>query len=121
MHLAVLEDAQELRLLLERDVGDLVEEERAAVGELEAADAIGFGVGEGAADVSEELALEDAFGESAGVDGYERPVGARRRRVEPAGDDFLAGAVLAGDEDVGVGGRDLFEEAADGLHGAGVA
>ena len=102
----------------ERDVGDLVEEERAAVGELEAADAIGLGVGERAADVSEQLALEDAFGESAGVDRDERPVGARRSRVQPAGDDFLAGAVLAGDEHVGVGRRDLLEQAADGLHRA---
>jgi len=43
------------------DVADLVEKQRAAVGELEAAGAVRFGVGERAAHVAEQLALEDAF------------------------------------------------------------
>ena len=41
LELAGLEHAQQLRLQVQRDVGDLVEEQRAAVGQLEAADAIG--------------------------------------------------------------------------------
>ena len=45
-------------------VADLVQEERAAVGVLEAAFAVGAGVGEGAFDVAEQLVLEDAFGRS---------------------------------------------------------
>ena len=36
LELALLEHAQQLGLQLERDLADLVEEERAAVGELEA-------------------------------------------------------------------------------------
>ena len=44
-----------------RDVGDFVEKERAAVGQFEAADAIGARVGECAFDVAEDFALEGAF------------------------------------------------------------
>ena len=51
-----------------RDVGDLVEEERALVGHLEAAHAVGLGVGERALDVAEQLALKDAFRQPADVD-----------------------------------------------------
>ena len=89
----------------ERHVRDLVEEERAAVGELEAADAVGLRVGERALHVAEQLALEHALGEPARVDGDERPRRARRRGVQPARDELLAGAVLAGDEHVRVGRR----------------
>ena len=42
LELAALEHAQQTRLLGRRDVRDLVEEQRAAVGELEAADAVGL-------------------------------------------------------------------------------
>ena len=61
LELAGLEHAQQLGLQVQRDVGDLVEEQRAAVGQLEAADAVALGVGEGALDVAEQLALEQAL------------------------------------------------------------
>ena len=60
LELLLLEDAQQLRLQLERDVADLVEEERAAVRQLEAPDPLRDGAGERAALVAEELALEQA-------------------------------------------------------------
>ena len=60
--LALLEDAEELGLDAGRHLADLVEEERAAVGELEAARAAVAGAGEGAALVAEELALEQVLG-----------------------------------------------------------
>ena len=62
-HLALLEDAQELRLDVRAHLADLVEEERAAVGALEAAGPRRDGAGEGALLVAEELALEHALGE----------------------------------------------------------
>ena len=102
LELAGLDHAQQLGLLAERHVGDFVEEERAAVGELEAADAIDLRVGERALHVAEELRLEDALGHAAGVDRHHRTVGARRHGVQRLRDQALAGAVLAGDEDVGV-------------------
>ena len=95
--------AQQLGLQALRDVGDFVQEERAAVGHFEAAHAVGLGVGERALDVAEQLAFEDALGEAAGVDGDQRARGAQRDGVQRLRDQSLAGAVFAGDEDVGVG------------------
>ena len=62
LELTGLEHTQQLRLEVERHVGDFVQEQRAAVGELEAADAVALGVGERALDVPEQLALEHALG-----------------------------------------------------------
>ena len=56
---ALLEHAQQLGLRLGRHVADLVEEDRAAVRGLEAADAARVGAGERALLVAEELALEE--------------------------------------------------------------
>src|SRR5436309_9616336 len=67
-HLAVLHDAQELRLERGQEVLDLVEEERAAVGELQHARALLHRAGEGAARVSEELALGERPGDGGAVD-----------------------------------------------------
>ena len=97
-HLAVLEHAQELRLEVGADLADLVEEERAAVGALEAARARGDGARERAALVAEELALEHALGERLAVDRDERPADAVAPVVQQARDQLLAGAALALDE-----------------------
>src|SRR5438105_6488593 len=56
---ALLQDAQQLRLQGIGHVPDLVEEERAAVGELELAGTVAVRPGEGAPGVAEELALQD--------------------------------------------------------------
>ena len=58
LHLALLEDAQELRLHGRADIADLVEEDGAAVGELELAELALVGAGEGAALVAEQLGLD---------------------------------------------------------------
>src|SRR5947209_5969174 len=57
-----LQNAKQLRLLAQRNIRDLIEEERAAIGKIEAADAVGLGVGEGAANMPEHFAFEDTFG-----------------------------------------------------------
>ena len=111
---------QELGLLAEGDVGDLVEEEGAAVGQLEAAYPVALGVGEGALDVAEQLALEQRVGDAAGVDGDHRAFAAGGDRVEHPGHHPLAGAVLAGDQDVGVGGADPLDQLEHRLHGLGL-
>ena len=46
-------------------------------------------------------------------------MGSLGEAVEGLGYHFLAGAVLAGDEDVGVGGADARDELEDGVHGGG--
>jgi hypothetical protein len=114
--LAGLQDAQELRLLAEGDIGDFVEEEGAAVGQLEAPDPVVLGVGEGAAHVAEELALEQGLGKAARVDGHQWPGGAGGDGVERSRHHPLAGAVLAGDEDVGVRGADPADQVEDRPH-----
>ena len=97
--LALLQDAQELRLGLDRHRADLVEEDRALVGGLEQALLVGDRAGERAAHVAEEVRLEEVGRERAGVNGDERARGARREPVERLRDELLAGAALAGDED----------------------
>src|ERR1043165_4827039 len=72
LELVLLEDAQQLRLQLERDVADLVEEKRSPVGQLEAADALRDGSRERPPLVTEQLALEEAGGDGGAVDLDER-------------------------------------------------
>src|SRR5580698_306826 len=56
--LACLQYSQQLSLLAQRHIGNLVEEERASVGQLEAAYAISARVSERALHMAEDLALE---------------------------------------------------------------
>src|SRR5690606_14608997 len=94
----LLQDAEQLHLQRQRQLADLVEEERAAVRLLEQARLVARRVGERAAPVPEELALEQVLGDGAAVDRDEGPRPARRPGVERAGDELLADAALAGDE-----------------------
>jgi hypothetical protein len=73
---AVLEHAEELHLELRAHLADLVEEDGAAVGELEAADPARDRAGEGAALVAEHLALEQLLRNRAAVHRHEPLVGA---------------------------------------------
>ena len=120
LELPRLQEAQEPGLEARGGVADFVEEERPAVGQLEAAHAVGPRVGEGALHVAEELALEDALGEPSRVHGEEGARSAGRGRVQEAGDEALPGAVLARDEDGGVGGADALDQVQDGLHRPGL-
>jgi hypothetical protein len=97
-HHALLERAQELGLHLQRHLADLVEEERSAAGLHEEAGARALGVGEGAAHVAEELALEQRRGHGRAVDGEEGPRAPRALLVEGPGDELLARAALARDQ-----------------------
>ncbi len=85
--------------------------------QFEAADAVRLGIGEGAFHVSEQLALEDAFGKRAGIDRDQRALGAGRKRVNGLRDNFLAGSVLAQDKNVGIRRRDARDRLHHALHG----
>ena len=74
---ALLQHAQQLHLHRQAHVADLVEEQRAALGDLEAALAGGDRAGEGAFLVAEQLAFEQLGRNGAAVDGDERPLAAR--------------------------------------------
>ena len=116
-----LDRPQELGLEGEGQVPDLVQEERPARGDLEAAGPALPGVGEGALDVAEQLALEERLAQGAHVHGDENLAGRGRLAVELAGDELLARPVLAEDQDVGVRRGDLLDGGEDGLHGRAAA
>jgi hypothetical protein len=85
---SLLQHAEELHLNGRREVCDLVEEERAAVGGFEEAGAVERAA-EGPGDTPEELALDEALGDGAAVDGDEGAV-AQRALVVAAREAFLA-------------------------------
>src|SRR5207247_8989032 len=91
----VLKDPQELGLHRNLQLGDLVEEEGAPVGELEAAEPPLDRSREGAALVSENLALDKRLGNGGAVDGDERALAAAGALVDRPRDPLLAGAALA--------------------------
>src|SRR5690606_6496766 len=97
-NLALLERAQQLGLDLQRDLADLVEEQRAAGRLLKQARARLAGVGEGPLRVAEQLALEQGVGDRRAVDRHERGRAADTATMERARDQLLAGAALAGDQ-----------------------
>ena len=114
--LAVFEDAEQLGLGADRHLADFVEQEGAAFGQLEAAGAALQGSGEGAFLVAEDLAFDEGFRDGGAVDGDKGLVLAGRKLVDGAGDQLLAGAAFAGDEDRGGAGGDQLDEAEDLLH-----
>ena len=105
--LAGLEKAEQLRLEVEPELADFVEEEGAFPGGADEAEVVAVGAGEGAAAVAEELAFEQVAGDGGAVEGDEGLLRAVREFVDGAGEDLLAGAALAGDQDVDVGLGDL--------------
>ena len=87
----LLQGAHDLALRLERHVGDLVEEEGAAMRLLERADlarAVGIGVGLGA----EQLDLEPVGPHRGAAQDHERALGAARALMDEPRRDFLADA-----------------------------
>ena len=101
-----LEEAEEFELEVKVNLTDFVEEDGAAAGGLEDAGAIAIGAGEGSADGAEEFAFDEGRREGGAVDGEERLLGAEAVGVEHVGDQFLAGAGFAFDEDERLGGCD---------------
>ena len=114
LDLAFLEDAEQLGLDRERQLADLVEDQRAAVGLREEALAGRGRAGERALHVPEQLRVGELGGQGGAVEADERLERARRLRVQELGDELLAGAGLAAHEhgDVAAG------DAAGGLEQA---
>ncbi len=119
--LALFQHAQQLGLGAGGHLADLVEQQRAALGQLEAAGAPLDRAGECAFFMAEDLALDQRLGNGRAVDGNKGVGLARAQVVERARHQFLAGAAFAGDEDGDVGGGDLLDETEDFAHGAGTA
>src|SRR5262245_36898018 len=112
----LLDHAQQLDLERERDVADLVEEQRALVGELEEALLVVERPGERAAHVAEELRLEQGLRDRRAVHDDERPLAALAHLVDRPGHDLLARPALPGHQDVRAAVGDLRHELEHALH-----
>src|SRR5258706_9425195 len=93
--LAALEHAQQLRLEVERQLADLVEQQRAAVRRFECADARAIRTGERTLLVTEELALHQLRRNRRAVDDDKRSVLASTLAMDRFGSGVLAAAGLA--------------------------
>src|SRR5438874_605576 len=90
LELALLQHTKKFRLQVERDLSHFIEEHRAAIGELEAADALTDSAGEGALLMPEQLALEKAARNRGAVQFHERVVAPGAQLVDGAGDELLS-------------------------------
>ena len=113
----VAEHADELLLDRQRQLLEVLQKERAALGLVDLADGVADGTRERAPLVPEELALEERLGERRAVHGLERPVAPPGVDVHRPGHELLARAALAGEEDGGVGARQLLDAPEQLLHG----
>ena len=104
----------------ERQVADLVEEDRSAAGRLEQPGARRHGTGERALLAAEELALEQRLGQGRAVDAHEGTLRPRRLRVNGARQDLLADPRLAEQQDADRRPRRAHRLLVEGAHG-GVA
>ena len=120
IELALLQDPEQFYLGLRGKFADLVEEDGAAVGELESAQTPGDGPAEGAFFVAEQFALHQTGWQRGAVHLDERLVLALARGMDGAGDQFLARTGFAGDEHRGVGGSDA-AHVVEHLHQGGTA
>ncbi len=107
----LLQQPQDLGLERQGHVSHFVEENGPVIALLELADAASFGPGEGALLVAEQLALEQGLGTGRAVEGQERCLGAGAVLVNRAGNQLLARAALAGDQNR----KGLVGDAADRL------
>jgi hypothetical protein len=117
LDLAFLQRAQQLRLEVQRQLPDLVQEQRPAVGQLEAADLPRHRPGEGALLVSEEIALDEGRGDGRAVHLHQHRLLAAAARMEGAGDQLLSGAGLARQEHGGIGRGHLVDAPEDAPEG----
>ncbi len=113
LKLALLQDAEELGLELWGEFADFVQEHSAAGGEFELAGLAVHSAREGAFLVAEEFAFEETFAEDGAVEGKKGPVGTAAGAMDRLGDDLLAGAAFAEEEDGGFRGGGALGEAED--------
>src|SRR5205809_60198 len=113
---AILEEAQQLGLQGPAHVADFVEEDRAAIGFFHAAQ-LGFDrAGECALLVAEELAFEEGLGNRRAIDANITRIATVTERVQRAGDELLAGAAFAKDQDRGMRLRNRLDQLLEFAH-----
>ena len=113
---AGLHEAQQLHLHVERHLADLIEEQRAAIGQPRRPHPIAGGAREGTFHMAEHLALQQIAWNGAAVQRDERGGAARTGAMHRLGRQFLAGAALAGDEHAGPARRHALDGGINRLH-----
>ena len=106
LHFLFLEHAQELGLKIERQFGNLVEQDRAAIGLLKLACLGGGSPGEGAALVTKEHGLEQILGNRRAIHRDKSSLGAPRVPMDETSKHFLANPGFAGEQYAGLCDRD---------------
>jgi hypothetical protein len=112
----ILEDVQQLRLQRQRQLGDLVQADRAAARALEQSELAPVRAREGPALVAEQLRFQELGGDGRAVDLDEGTRAPGRARVDGAADEVLADPALAANEDRRVRVSDELDEAPDRAH-----
>ena len=97
--LLLLKDSQQLRLGTRREIGNLVEEQRAAVGLFDEAGAIGHRARERTFHVAKQLRLEQFVRQRRAVDVAESPLAPRAQVMQRARHEFFTRSALAFNED----------------------
>mgnify|MGYP003576414666 CR=1 FL=1 len=105
-----LNHAEQFGLQGSRQFADFVEECGAAIGSAEKPNLVLEGPGKRPLCVSEENGLEKCLGDSRAVNDQKIAVGASAMAMNGAGNHFFSGAAFAGEQDVGVRGRDTFDD-----------
>ena len=101
LDLAVLEKPQQQRLHAQAHLAHFVEEQRAAMRELELAALVAVGAGKAPLDVSEELRLEERFGDAGAIHRHELRKPPAGVAVDVSRDHVLAHTTFTGDQDLG--------------------
>ena len=109
-HLSALKGVKEFGLGMKRQVADLVKEESASRSKLEFSLAIVPGISESAPHMSEQLTLKQCFRHRSHINAYKKLPCPARPVVDLGCKQFLAGTVLAGYKDIGIGGGNLLND-----------
>ncbi len=115
-NLTFLQHPEQPSLSLERQFADFVEEQRSAVGGFDQACTSSAGAGKGTFLMAEQFGLDQCFRNGCTVNRNHRCLGAPRKVVQSAGDQFLAGARFALNQHVGIGRGYLANLAEQILH-----
>src|SRR2546422_3790995 len=99
-----------------REFADLIEEDGAAIGDLQSALPLCQCPGKGALLVAEELAFNQSLGERRTVDRDERTACARAVQMNGARRELFAGAALSRNQNGGIAGCNLRDELIDLAH-----
>ena len=113
---AFLQHAQKAALQHGGHGADFIEENGAAIGFLEKPLLVIDRAGEGTFAMAEQFGFEEGFRKRAAIHGDERGELAAAVVMERAGNEFLAGAAFAEDEDGAVGIGDAFDHLEHALH-----